>query len=62
MPRCHWFWGNIYIAHLAGTAYNHKKVDNYSEDSEDKDYSDNCKYSGKVFTTYGTFDNHQNNY
>ena len=46
--------------HLTGTEHNLVKVDDYSEDSEDEEYSDNCRLCGKVFTTYETFDNHQN--
>ena len=51
-----------FTTHLSGTEHNLKKVDDYSEDSEDEDYSDSCRHCGKVFTTYETFDNHQDSY
>ena len=51
-----------YADHLTGTEHNLKKVDDYSEDSEDEDYSDKCRHCGKVFTTYESFDNHQDSY
>ena len=48
--------------HLTGTEHNLKKVDDYSEDSEDEDYSEKCRFCKRVFTTYETFDNHQDSY
>ena len=51
-----------YTIHLSGKEHNLRKIDDYSNDSEDEDYSDKCRFCGAVFTTYESFDNHQDSY
>ena len=54
-----------FTKHLTGLQHNSKRIDSEyddSEESEDKDYSDKGRLCGRVFTTYDTFDNHQDSY
>ena len=62
--KCHFIFDSEekFKTHLTGTEHNLVKIDDYSEDSEDEDYSDNCRLCGSTFTTYETFDNHQDSY
>lgn len=51
-----------YKRHLTGTEHNIPMRDSYDDDSDDEDYSDDCRYCGAIFTTYEAFDNHQSSY